>query len=154
MLPLVQFMLNNHSIWTLDITPFHALHGYEPAPIPELTLGEQVLEADKFLSDLQRVIKELWKVLLEAWDKDKDTYDLHIHEPNHYNSGDLVYLDARNLPLCLPTPKLGPKSVRPFPIMEKVGTSAYHLVLPSTWRIHPVFNEALLQPFHSDPSTI
>src|ERR1700731_64324 len=26
MLPLVQFALKNHSIWNLDLTPFHALH--------------------------------------------------------------------------------------------------------------------------------
>ena len=94
MLPLVQFTLNNHSIQTLDITPFHTLHGYEPAPILELTLGEQVPEADKFFSDLWEIRKKLWKVLLEAQDKDKDTYDLHICEPDHYKSGDLVYLDA------------------------------------------------------------
>src|ERR1700731_1164199 len=43
MLPLAQFAMNNRSIWNSDITPFQALHGYEPAPIPELTLGEQVL---------------------------------------------------------------------------------------------------------------
>ena len=52
MLPLVQFTLNNQSIWNSDITPFRALHGYEPTPIPELTLREQVLEANRFLSDL------------------------------------------------------------------------------------------------------
>src|ERR1700731_735390 len=38
--------------------------------------------------------------------------------------------------------------------MERVRTSAYHLVLPSTWRIYPVFNEALLWPFRGDPSII
>ena len=50
MLPLVQFALNNCPIQSSDITPFLALHGYEPTPILELTLGEQVPEADKFLS--------------------------------------------------------------------------------------------------------
>ena len=59
MLPLVQFTLNSCSIQDSDITPFHALHGYEPAPIPELTLGEQVLEADKFLSNLQKTQESL-----------------------------------------------------------------------------------------------
>src|SRR6202045_672005 len=66
MLPLVQFALNNNSIRNSDITPFQALHGYEPAPIPELTLGEQVLEADKFLSDLRETREKLRKVLLDT----------------------------------------------------------------------------------------
>src|ERR1700730_4788560 len=103
MLPLVQFALNNWSIQNSDITPFHMLHGYKLAPIPELTLGEQVLEADKFLSDLQEIWEKLWKVLLDAQDKDKNTYDQHVWEPDHYKLGDLVYLDSWNLPLCLPT---------------------------------------------------
>ena len=154
MLPLVQFALNTCPIQNSDITPFQALHGYEPAPIPELTLGEQVPEADKFLSDLREIREKLRKVLLDAQAKDKDTYDQHIREPDHYRSGDLVYLDSRNLPLRLPTLKLGPKSVGPFPVTEKVGTSAYRLVLPATWKIHPVFNETLLQPFRGDPSKI
>ena len=58
MLPLVQFALNNCSIWDLTVTPFLALHGYEPMPLPELILREEVPKADKFLSNLQ-----------EIWDK-------------------------------------------------------------------------------------
>ena len=38
--------------------------------------------------------------------------------------------------------------------MEKVGASAYRLVLPASWKIHPVFNETLLQPFQGDPTKI
>ena len=81
-------------------------------------------------------------------------YDQHAWEPDYYRSGDLVYLDSRNLPLRLPTPKLGPKSVGPFLVVEKVGTSAYRLVLPATWKIHPVFNETLLRPFQGDLTKI
>src|ERR1700726_270261 len=154
MLPLVQFTLNNQTIRSSDITPFHALHGYEPAPIPELTLREQVLEADKFLSDLREIREKLRKVLLDAQAKDKDKYDQHVRDPDYYRSGDLVYLDSRNLPLRLPTPKLRPKSVGPFPVAKKIGTSAYRLVLPATWKIHPVFNENLLRPFRGDPTII
>ena len=99
MLPLAQFAMNNWSIRNSDITPFRALHRYEPAPIPELTLREQVLEADKFLSDLWETWEKLWKVLLDTQAKDKDTYDQHVCEPDYYKSGDLVYLDSQNLPL-------------------------------------------------------
>ena len=37
---------------------------------------------------------------------------------------------------------------------EKVSTSSYHLVLPATWRIHVVFNEAHLKPFQGERSSI
>ena len=99
MLPLVQFAMNNRSIWNSDITPFWALHGYELAPILELTLREQVLEVDKFLSDLHQTREKLQRVLLDAQAKDKDMYDQHVREPDHYRPGDLVYLDSQNLPL-------------------------------------------------------
>src|ERR1700731_2641282 len=72
MLPLIQFALNNRSIRNSDITPFRALHRYEPAPILELTLGEQVPEADKFLSDLRETCEKLRGLLLNAQAKDKD----------------------------------------------------------------------------------
>ena len=139
--------MNNHSIRNSDITPFLGLHGYEPAPILELTLGEQVPEADKFLTDLRETREKLWRVLLDAQAKDKDTYNQHVHEPNHYKPGDLVYLDSWNLPLRLPTPKLGPKSIGLFPVAEKIGTSPYHLVLPATWKVvqtteHKVTNKS------------
>src|ERR1700731_2709229 len=154
MLPLVQFAMNNHSVQSSDITPFRALHRYELAPIPELTLGEQVLEVDKFLLDLRETQEKLRKVLLDAQAKDKDMYDQHVREPDYYKPGDLVYLDSRNLPLRLPTLKLRPKSVGPFLVTDKVGACAYRLVLPATWKIHPVFNEALLRPFQGDPTRI
>src|ERR1700731_2123815 len=99
MLPLAQFAMNNQSIRNSDITPFQALHGYEPTPILELTLGEQVPEADKFLSDLWETRERLRKVLLDTQTKDKDMYNQHVCEPDYYKPGDLVYLDSRNLPL-------------------------------------------------------
>ena len=91
---------------------------------------------------------------MDAQEKDKETYDQHVQEPNHYKTRDLVYLDSQNLPLHLPILKLRLKSVGPFPVAGKVRTSAYRLVLPSTWRIHPVFNEALQRPFQGNPAMI
>jgi hypothetical protein len=43
--------------------------------------------------------------------------------------------------------KLEAKCYGPFPIITKKGHSAYQLKLPPSWRIYPVFNEALLSPY-------
>jgi len=56
-------------------------------------------------------------------------------------------LRALTLPLISPSKKLTPRRFGPFPIIKKVGQSAYHLQLPPTWKIHPVFNESLLSPY-------
>ncbi len=39
------------------------------------------------------------------------------------------------------------KRTGPFLIVAKKGASAYTLKLPSTWKIHPTFNESLLTPY-------
>jgi hypothetical protein len=43
--------------------------------------------------------------------------------------------------------KLEAKRYGPFPIIAKKGRSAYQLKLPPSWRIHPMFNEALISPY-------
>src|ERR1700720_276519 len=78
----------------------------------------------------------------------KTAYDKHKNtNPREYTKGTLVWLDAKNLNTERPSPKLADKRVGPFVVIEKVGPSAYRLNLPVTWRIHPVFNEALLTPY-------
>ena len=153
-LPLAQFALNSRSIRDSDITPFMALHGYEPIPIPGFPVGSNVPAADDFLTTLSATRERLREVLSRGQGTDVATFDSHSREPEVYGKDQLVYLDSRNLPLHVPSRKLGPKFVGPFPVSEKVGTSAYRLVLPSSWRIHPVFNESLLKPFRGDPATI
>ena len=44
--------------------------------------------------------------------------------------------------------KLNNKYLEPFEILEKVGKSAYHLKLPSQWKIYNIFNEVLLSLYH------
>ena len=78
----------------------------------------------------------------------KTTYDKHKNiKTREYAKGTLVWLDAENLNTEWPNAKLANKWVRPFIVLEKVGTSAYRLNLPVTWKIHPVFNKALLMPY-------
>ena len=44
--------------------------------------------------------------------------------------------------------KLDNKCLGLFKILEKVRKSVYYLKLPSQWKIHDVFNEVLLSPYH------
>jgi len=47
--------------------------------------------------------------------------------------------------------KLSPKFFGPFPILAKIGAVAYRLQLPSSAKIHPVFNVSLLRPYVGSP---
>ena len=49
--------------------------------------------------------------------------------------------------------KLAKRFYGPFQVIDRVGKVAYHLKLPDTTRIHPVFHYSLLKPFHGDPTS-
>ena len=56
----------------------------------------------------------------------KTSYDKHKNKkPRQYKRGTLVWLNAENLNMEQPSPKLADKHVGPFIILEKVGASAY-----------------------------
>jgi Integrase core domain len=50
----------------------------------------------------------------------------------------------------LPKAKLGLQRVGPFLVLSKVGSQAYELQFPPTWKIHPVVSVAQLEPFKDD----
>jgi len=58
-----------------------------------------------------------------------------------YKPGDRVYLDASDIKMTRPSPKLSHRRLGPFKIERQVGPLVYHLKLPHRMRqLHPVFN--------------
>jgi len=55
-------------------------------------------------------------------------------------------VDSSNISSNHPTKKLVFKRVGPFPVIKKVGSSAYELQIPKIWKnLHPVINESKLK---------
>ena len=51
--------------------------------------------------------------------------------------------------------KLTPRYIGPFMVLEKVGTIAYHLVLPpSVLGVHEVFHVSMLRKYTPDPAHV
>ena len=51
--------------------------------------------------------------------------------------------------------KLSPRYIRPYEIMERVGSLAYRLALPPELsRIHNVFHVSMLRKYIADPSYV
>jgi Chromo (CHRromatin Organisation MOdifier) domain len=73
----------------------------------------------------------------------KSKYDSH-KKPITYKEGQKVWLDISNFTSERPSKKLDHRRYGPFNILEKCGSSSYRLKLPKTWKIFPIFNEALL----------
>ena len=51
--------------------------------------------------------------------------------------------------------KLSPRFIRPFEILERVGTVAYRLALPPSMSgVHEVFNFSMLRKYTPDPTHV
>ena len=92
--------------------------------------------------------------LQAAQQRQKRYADLHRRELS-FAVGDEVLLSTTNIHLrhagdTTTTKKLLPRWVGPFPVVKTVGSVAYKLTLPSSWKIHPVFHVSLLKPYRSD----
>jgi hypothetical protein len=78
-----------------------------------------------------------------SWVKHKDT--------PKFQSGDLVWLEGKNLRTVQPAAKLAPKRHGPFKVIQVMSAVNYRLELPTQWSIHPVFHIDLLTPYHETP---
>ncbi len=62
-------------------------------------------------------------------------------------------LSTKHVYLKMPTggtAKLMPKYIGPLKVMERLGSVAYRLALPSNLSMHPVFHVSLLSAYHTD----
>ena len=60
--------------------------------------------------------------------------------------GDKVWLETTNLHMNRPK-KLQMRRTGPFEIEEAISHMAFHLHIPSQWKIHPVFHASLLTSY-------
>ena len=99
---------------------------------------------------MERIKGETEAALKKAAATMKRFYDRSKGQSADYQPGDQVMLENTNLTPLRPMKKLSEKRYGPFKVVKKVGASAYELQVPRTWkgRIHPVFNEVLLSPYH------
>ena len=67
-----------------------------------------------------------------------------------FDVGDKVWLDSKNLALVHESRKIAPLRHGPFVIKDVIGPITYRLVLPTTWKIHPVFTVDRLTRFQEN----
>ena len=85
----------------------------------------------------------------------KKFYDKHRGKTPEFEIGQKVLLDNADLSIDRPSRKLAERRSGPFKVLAKVGTHAYHLELPSSWKsVHPVFHVSKLNPYHEDPEQL
>ena len=81
----------------------------------------------------------------------KAAYERNKPTAHEFKPGDLVGLSAKDIHIHQPSPKLGPRQLGPFKVLDKIGELDYRLELPHWLKIHNVFHVSLLEPHHPNP---
>ena len=147
-LSFAEFTYNNRKHSATGFSPFELTNGSHPIRSWEIDTTESANQTvEEFLAKGKIRLIHATSALEKAREAMKTAYDQHTKESRNYQPGDLIWLDARNIPTTRPMKKLEPKKYGPFRILQKIGRAAYKVKLPPGWRIHNVFNEILLSPF-------
>jgi hypothetical protein len=141
-LALAEFAHNSWQNETTKQSPFKVLMGYKPkAEIADTptSLPNLALCRDSWIEARENTTKYM-KQAQQRWAQSKK-------EGRTFKTGDLVWLEGRNLHLDQPSAKLAPKRHGPFPITKVLSPITYQLTLPYQWKIHDVFHVDLLTPY-------
>ncbi|WVZ18566.1 hypothetical protein V8G54_005888 [Vigna mungo] len=139
-------------------TPFEIVYGRSPPSLPGYILGQSQVEVvDHLLSSRDNILSNLPRNLQKAQDRMKVMADAHRRDVE-YEVGAWVYVKLRpyrQTSLAGKTPqKLVKRYFGPFQILSRIGLVAYHLALPETSKIHPVFHYFVLKPHHGPPPSV
>jgi hypothetical protein len=130
--------------------PFYACYGFHPQFVVGDITDQKVPAADEHAEFLRKGYEEAKAALTLAQDQMAKFYDRKHCTTPKLSSGDKVWLDARNIQTDRPSRKLSHKRLGPYEVIEQVGKVSYHLKLPSSMKVHPVFHVSLLYPHPTD----
>jgi len=148
MLALAEYAYNNSKHSVTKISPFYANYVYEPTtnwpteikfrnPAPELYAH--------YMTSIHNRHKER---LSEAKDNMAKYYNKKRRDIPGFKKGDLVMLNGKNIRAKGRCRKLEDKMYEPFEVVTEGHNKRYcKLQLPEKWKIHPVFNIALLEKY-------
>jgi hypothetical protein len=142
-LPWVEFSYNNSYKESLKLALFQVLYGCRcHTPLNWIEPGEKVIFGPDLVEEAEATIHHI-QDNLKATKACQETYANKRHRPLEFKVGYLVYL--RVLPMkgvkgFGVKGKLAPRYTRPFLILEKCGSVAYKLDLPSYLaEVHDIF---------------
>ena len=147
LLPTVEMVFNSLPNRNTGYNPFFLMYGYHPVLLVELLKGDESTNVETLSKFLERT-QEIWlstHVQMEKAVETQKSYSDKKHWDLHFSVGDLVLLTTQNFRLKGIPHKLQRKLCGPYKIVEKIWTQAYQLILPNSWRIHPVFHVLLLK---------
>ena len=157
-LPLVEFAYNNSYQASIQMTPYEALYGRPCRSLVCLTeVGERPSMGPDLVRDTFEKVDLIRKRLLMTQSRQKSYAD-KWRRPLEFEVGDHVFLKVmpkRRMVRFVKWGKLSPRYIKPFEVVEMVGTVAYRLALPlNLYGVHAVFHVSMLRKYTSDPTHV
>ena len=150
-LPWVEYAHNSLTSSATGMSPFQVSLGYQP---PMFSVQEVEASVSSPRDHLRRC-RNTWHAaraaLLRASESMCRSANRRRVPAPAYRPGYPVWLRAKDLPLQVPSRKLAPRFVGPFPILALVGPAAVRLDLPASLKVHPVFHVSQVKPALSSP---
>jgi len=145
LLPIIEFAHNARPHHSTHRSPFEVWYGFQPTFKPPLQLQTRLQSVDDRIQYLEQIRKEVTAALMIA------AKEMQTGGPEElsytFHKDDLVLLEATNLQTTHPKVKLAPQRYGPFKVIWASPTNC-KLQLPKTMRVHPVFHNSLLKPYH------
>ena len=149
LLPTAEFAYNNHHHLSIDTTPFFVNYGYHLTLMNIPSTGQSG-ESNEWIRRIHETQEECKRAIERSQEISKRAYDKWKNENPGFKVGDSVWLEATNLSMDEPSPKLVSKRHSPFKIKDKLSDLTYRLELPAHWRIHNVFHVNILSEAKTD----
>ena len=149
------FAYNARPHSSLGCTPIEAATGVKPT-FPD-GVEDDPREREDVVPDAQarvralRSRREAAAVSLRNAQESQAKYYNRKHQDKHFPEGSFVLLSAKNIRTRRPTKKYDARFLGPFEVDKRIGSCAYRLKLPPSYRIHPVFHASLLEPYQQRP---
>ena len=149
-LPAAEFALNSRIHSGSSNTPFELIYGYRPdftLPVGQRT---NIPALERRLDNLADARKDAEAALRLTKTQMKERYEHGKKSIHTFKVGDQVWLNSKEIKIHQPSPKLGPRQLGPFKVLERIGDLNYRLELPDWLKIHPVFHVDRLSPWRDN----
>ncbi|GJW34948.1 putative reverse transcriptase domain-containing protein [Tanacetum coccineum] len=153
-LPLVEFSYNNSYHASIKASPFEVLYGRKcRSPVCWAKVGQVQLTGPEIVQETTKKVIKIKQRMQATSDRQKSYADLK-RKPMEFQVGYKVMLKVspwKGVVRFAKRGKLNPRYVRPFKVLEKVGSVAYKLELPQELsRVHNTFHVSNLKKCYSD----
>ncbi|GJW27691.1 putative reverse transcriptase domain-containing protein [Tanacetum coccineum] len=152
--PLVKFLYNNSYHASIKAAPFQALYGRKcSSRVCWVEVEEVQLTGPEIVQETTKKIVQIKQRIQAARDRQKSYADLKC-KPMEFQIRDKVMLKVspwKGVVRFGKRGKLNPRYVRPFKVIERVGSIAYKLELPEELsRVHNTFHVSNLKKCYAD----